>query len=219
VRGNRYSSIETDFNVISHEEFEIGRKYFEEQCKKGWPTLVRQPPGVSPPGVLSTGPVTTTMLSSQPPEFLMPLQESIPWQVEPLKIPLHEPLQAPLQGSLQAPQQRLFHAFTYGDDTCVYYPQDYEATEKKQMEMTRMNATNKNEDNGNETSEKGKRRKKQGLKQYSKIYIYQHVHYKKRMKKARCSIRKSKTKDGKFLEGLTKDDDVYISTNSSAEQV
>jgi hypothetical protein len=171
VCGNRYCSIETDFNVISREEFEIGRKYFEEQCKKGWPTLVRQPPGalppgVSPPGVLSTGPVTTTMLSSPPPKFLMPLQEPIPLQVEPLQVPKQEPLQAPLQGSLQEPQQRLFHAFTYGDDTCVYYPQDYEATEMiKQLEMTRMNVTNgriqgnsdfdKNDDIGNETSEKG----------------------------------------------------------------
>jgi hypothetical protein len=99
----------------------------------------------------------------------------------------------------------------------------------KQLEMTRMNATNgriqgncdfdKNDDNGNETNEKGKRRKKQGSKEYFKIYIYQHVHYKKRRKKARCSISKRKTKDGKFLEGPTKDDDVYMSTNSSVEQV
>jgi hypothetical protein len=111
----------------------------------------------------------------------------------------------------------------------VTYTQDYEANEMiRQLEMTRMNVTHrriernsdldnydedasqssndkettnksKSNDNGNKTSENGNRRKKQESKAYTKIYIYQCVHYKKCRKRARCSTSKRKTRNGKFL--------------------
>jgi hypothetical protein len=97
-----------------------------------------------------------------------------------------------------------------------------------QLEMTRMKVTNqriegnsefdKNEDNGNETSENGNRRKKQESKDYSKIYIYQCVHYKKCRKRAKCSTSKRKTRNGKFLQGPAKDDDTYISSDGSTSE-
>jgi IQ calmodulin-binding motif len=62
------------------------------------------------------------------------------------------------------------------------------------------------------------RRKKQEFKEYTKVYIYQHDHYKKSRKRASRQANKCKTKDGKFLEGPAKDDDTYMSSNSSASE-
>jgi hypothetical protein len=92
----------------------------------------------------------------------------------------------------------------------VIYTQDYEANEMvRQLEMTRMNVTHQRIERNSDLD------KYDESKGYTKIYSYQCVHYKKCRKRAKCSTSKRKTRNGKFLQGPAKDDDTYISSDSS----
>jgi hypothetical protein len=72
--------------------------------------------------------------------------------------------------------------------------------------------TNKseNKDKDNKASKNREQRKKNGSRDYFKVYRYQFGHYMMGKKRARRSASKRKTKDGKFLEGPAKDDGTYM---------
>jgi hypothetical protein len=142
---------------------------------------------------------------------------------------------------LPATQPLQLQVLTYCDDFVEYSLYHDENEMNRLIERTVMNTTDRRIEGNHKTeetnqgstdrdetktdsskskaSQKGKqRRKEQEFKEYTRIYIYQHDRYKKSRKRASRQANKRKTKDGKFLEGPAKDDDTYMSSNSSASE-
>jgi hypothetical protein len=78
------------------------------------------------------------------------------------------------------------------------------------------NKDSNNKDSDNKASVNQEKRKKNGSRDYYKVYRYQFGHCMMSKKRARCRSSKRKTRDGKFLKGPAKDDDTYISGNSDS---
>jgi hypothetical protein len=139
---------------------------------------------------------------------------------------------------LPATQPLQFQVLTYCDDFVEYHDKnemnrlieqtgmiitDRRIEGNHEMEETNQGSTDRDEtktdSSKSKVSQKGKpRRKEQEFKEYTRIYIYQHDRYKKSRKRASGQANKRKTKEGKFLEGPAKDDDTYMSSNSSANE-
>jgi hypothetical protein len=79
-----------------------------------------------------------------------------------------------------------------------------------------------NEGSSNKTSGNSQTRKRKSrpqFKEYTKVYSYQSEHFMKQRKTIGRQANKCKTKEGKSHEGPLKDDDTYVSSSSSVDQV